>query len=103
MQVWLFFSTSLPHHAFDISKHSALVPHFRETEVDSYLSAFEHSASALHWPHDVWPLLLQCKIHGKAQDAVGVLPVQNSLNYDSVKAAFLRAYELVPEAYTQKF
>ncbi|XP_030216443.1 uncharacterized protein LOC115546817 [Gadus morhua] len=89
--------------AFDIGKHIVLVPTFRETEVDSYFSAFERIASALQWPTEVWPLLLQCKIHGKAQEAVAALPLEDSLKYDSVKAAILRAYELVPEAYRQKF
>lgn len=62
-------STSLPSitfpTTFDVSKHIALVPLFRET----YFAAFERIASALQWPSDVWPLLLQCKIHGEAQDA----------------------------------
>lgn len=40
---------------------------------------------------------------GKAQDAVAALPIEDSLNYELVKAAVLRAYELVPEAYRQKF
>lgn len=48
--------------AFDISKQIALVPIFRETEVDSHFCAFEHIATALHRPPDVWALLLQCKI-----------------------------------------
>ena len=88
---------------FDISKHIALVPIFREPEVDSYFGVFERLATALQWPAEAWSLLLQCKIHGKAQDAVAALPLQDSLDYVSVKAAILRAYELVPEAYRQKF
>lgn len=48
-------------------------------------------------------LLLQCKIHGKAEEAIAALPVEDSLSYDLVKAAILCAYELVPEAYRQKF
>lgn len=35
---------------FDISKHIALVPPFRESEVDSYFSAFDQIAAALSWP-----------------------------------------------------
>ena len=96
-------STTLSRSAFDIRKHIALVPAFREAEVDSYFAAFERLASALQWPPEVWPVLLQCKIHGKAQEAVAALPVVDSLKYDSVKAAILRVYELVPEAYRQKF
>lgn len=43
-------------------------------------------------------LLLQCKIHGKAEEAIAALPVEDSLSYDLVKAAIICAYELVPEA-----
>ncbi|XP_027141960.1 uncharacterized protein LOC113747241 [Larimichthys crocea] len=96
-------STSSTLENFDIGKQITLVPPFREAEVDSYFSAFERIASALRWPYSVWPLLLQCKIHGKAQEAIAVLPMEDSLNYDKVKASILRAYELVPEAYRQKF
>ena len=99
-------SASLPSGSaptFDINKNIALVPVFRETEVDAYFLAFEHIASALRWPSEVWPLLLQCKIYGKAQDAVAALPVEESLSYEHVKSAILRVYKLVPEAYRQKF
>uniref|UniRef100_A0A8P4FXX4 CCHC-type domain-containing protein n=1 Tax=Dicentrarchus labrax TaxID=13489 RepID=A0A8P4FXX4_DICLA len=96
-------STNVGQTAFDVSKHIALVPMFRETEVDSYFGVFERIAAALQWPAEVWSLLLQCKIHGKAQDAIAALSLEESLSYDAVKTAILRAYELVPEAYRQKF
>lgn len=86
-----------------MSKNILLVPPFRDTEVDSYFAAFERVASALRWPFDVWPLLLQCKMHGTAREAVAPLPLEDSLNYDLVKMAILHAYELVPETYRQKF
>lgn len=38
-------------------------------------------------------------MHGKAQDAIAALPVEDSLDYETVKTAILRVYELVPEAY----
>ena len=86
-------STSSPKMVFDISKHVALVPVFRDNEVDSYFHVFERIAAALQWPPEIWTL--QCKMHGKAQD--------ESSNYETVKSAILRAYELVPEVYRQKF
>ena len=89
--------------AFDVSKNVSLFPNFRETEVDSYFPAFERIALALKCPRDVWSILLQCKIQGKAQEIVASLSLAESLSYDKVKAAILRAYELVPEAYRQKF
>lgn len=89
--------------SFDVSKYVTLVPPFRETEVDSYFVAFERIAATLRWPNELWSLLLQCKLVGKAQEVCTALPIEQSLNYDTVKAAVLRAYELVPEAYRQKF
>lgn len=38
---------------FDVSKHIALVPQFRESEVDSYFSAFERIATSLRWPKEI--------------------------------------------------
>lgn len=92
-----------PKHGFDVSKNIALVPTFRETEVDAYFSAFERIATALAWPREMWPILLQCKLVGKAQEVLSSLPLDESLNYDVLKESILRAYELVPEAYRQKF
>ncbi|XP_071346525.1 uncharacterized protein [Trachinotus anak] len=88
---------------FDVSRHISLVPVFRESEVESYFSAFERIANALHWPKDVWAILLQCKLSGKAQEACSSLSLEDSLVYDKVKSAILRVYELVPEAYRQRF
>ncbi|XP_058610941.1 uncharacterized protein LOC131526610 [Onychostoma macrolepis] len=88
---------------FEVSRHISLVPQFRETEVDSYFNVFERIASTLQWPKDVWSLLLQCKLTGKAQDVCATLSLEDSMKYEAVKAAILRAYELVPEAYRQRF
>lgn len=96
-------SPQSPQRQFEVSKNIALVPPFRESEVDSYFSAFERVAAALHWPQDVWSILLQCKLSGKAQEVLAALSLEDSLQYDIVKATVLRAYELVPEAYRQRF
>ncbi len=88
---------------FDPSRHIKLVPPFRESEVDAYFIAFERIAAKLNWPRDMWALMMQCSLVGKAQEVCSALPIDDSLNYDVVKAAVLRVYELVPEAYRQKF
>ena len=97
------FSTASSEQFFDVSRHISLVPPFRESEVDSYFSAFVRIAKSLNWPKDVWTLLLQCKLVGKAQGVCASLSIEESLDYEVVKATVLRAYELVPEAYRQKF
>ena len=88
---------------FDVGKHIALVPPFREGEVDSYFQAFERIANTLKWPEDMWALLLQCKLSGKAQEVCASLTLDQSLEYETVKKSILRAYQLVPEAYRQQF
>ncbi|XP_071062224.1 uncharacterized protein [Pseudochaenichthys georgianus] len=89
--------------AFDAGSNIQLVPVFLESEVEMFFSAFERIAAALLWPEDVWAILVQCKLVGKAQAACSSLSVEDSLEYDKVKGAILRAYELVPEAYRQGF
>lgn len=96
-------STSQVNASFDVSKYVSLFPNFREAEVDSYFPAFERIAMALKCPREMWSILLQCKVNGKAQEVVASLSIAETMCYDSVKSAILRAYELVPEAYRQKF
>ena len=40
---------------------------------------------------------------GKAREIYSALPVEISARYDEVRKAILKAYELVPEAYRQRF
>lgn len=89
--------------AFDVSKHISLVPAFHESEVESYFPVFERIAAALKWPKDAWAILLQCRLTGKAQEACSDLSVEDGLDYDKVKNTIWRVYELVPEAYRQRF
>ena len=89
--------------AFDPARNIRLVPPFQEKEVDKYFAHFEKVADCLNWPKESWVLLLQSVLVGKAQEIYGSLSVEQSSNYEHVKEAILKAYELVPEAYRQKF
>ena len=88
---------------FDPARNIRLVPPFQEKEVDKYFAHFEKVADSLNWPKESWVLLLQSVLIGKAQEIYGSLSVEQSSNYEHVKEAILKAYELVPEAYRQKF
>ena len=48
-------------------------------------------------------MLLQSVITGKATEIYTQLSLEQSSDYDFVKSALLKGYELVPEAYRQKF
>ena len=48
-------------------------------------------------------MLLQSVVIGKAREIYTQLSLEQSSNYDTVKELILKAYELVPEVYRQKF
>ena len=89
--------------SFDVTKHIRLVPQFQEKEVDKYFLHFEKVAENLKWPREHWTLLLQSVVIGKAREIYTQLSLEQSSDYDKVKELILKAYELVPEAYRQKF
>lgn len=80
-----------------------LIPKFDENEVERFFLLFERVADERTWPDDKRMLMLQSVFTGKAQEAYSSLSVEDASDYQAVKAAVLRAYELVPEAYGQKF
>ena len=88
---------------FDVTKHIRLVPPFQEKEVDKYFLHFEKVAENLKWPKEHWALLLQSVLIGKAREIYTQLGVEQSHRYETVKEFILKGYELVPEAYRQKF
>ncbi len=81
---------------YNVAKNIVIVPPFHEKEV-AYFQAFERITSALKWPTEVWSLMLQCKFSGKAHEVCASLPLEESVQYETVKNAILCAYELVPE------
>ena len=90
-------------HSFDVTKHIRLVPLFQQKEVDKYFLHFEKVAENLNWPKEHWTLLLQSVLIGKAREIYTQLGVEQSHHYETVKELILKGYELVPEAYRQKF
>ncbi|RXN38034.1 Retrovirus-related Pol poly from transposon [Labeo rohita] len=56
-----------------------------------------------NWPMSIRIVMLQTVITGKAQEAYAALTMEDRKDYDKVKVAILKAYELVPEAYRQRF
>lgn len=53
---------------FDVSRNIRLVPPFNEKDVDKYFTLFERVALSLKWPKEMWTLLLQCVLVGRAQE-----------------------------------
>ncbi|XP_046543385.1 cytochrome P450 3A41-like [Haliotis rubra] len=88
---------------FDVAKFVKLIPLFQENEVDKFFLHFEKLATNLKWPEESWTTLVQSVLVGKAQEVYAALSIDQSSDYQVVKSVILKAYELVPEAYRQKF
>jgi len=56
-----------------------------------------------NFPRHKWTLLTHTKLTGKAQKVFAELSVDACLNYDTLKAALLLAYERVPEFHRKRF
>ena len=71
--------------------------------MSKYFLHFEKVAQSLKWPTEAWTLLLQSGLVGKARAVYSALSIEESGQYEVVKMNILKAYELVPEAYRQRF
>jgi len=89
--------------SFDIIYNLKLLPAFNERDTDVFFSLFESIADERGWPESDRTVMLQSVLVVKAQEAYTALSVEERKNYDSVKSAVLKAFELVPEAYRQRF
>ena len=76
--------------------------HFKKKKLTNIYSTLKN-AENLKWPKEHWTLLLQSVVIGKAREIYTQLSLEQSSDYDKVKELILKAYELVPEAYRQKF
>uniref|UniRef100_UPI00358E1415 uncharacterized protein isoform X3 n=1 Tax=Myxine glutinosa TaxID=7769 RepID=UPI00358E1415 len=88
---------------WDVGRHVRLVPPFSEKEVAKLFPHFEKVARQLNWPEEAWTILVQSVLVGKAQDIYSALPMDQCADCEVLKKHILKAYELVPEAYRQKF
>ncbi len=81
----------------------SLVPKLDEREVEKYFLISEKMAKSMKWPTDTYCLFLQSVLTGEAKDVYCTLSTAQCSDHGLVKETLLQAYELVPEAYHQKF
>ena len=72
-------------------------------EMDSYLLRFERYATAQKWKKEDWATNLSALLKGKALDVYALMPVEEALNYDMLKAALLKRYELTEEGFKRRY
>ena len=94
---------NIPQGGFDINGNLRLVPKFSERDPEAFFAMFERVADVRKWPDSARTLMLQCVLTGRAQEVFSAMNAADSQEYARVKAVVLKSYELVPEAYRQRF
>jgi hypothetical protein len=81
------------------------IPAFDEgkDEMDSFIRRFERYAEAQHWPPGNWATNLSALLKGKALDVYALMPAEQALDYEALKNALLRRYDLTEDGFKRKF
>ena len=72
-------------------------------DIEAYLTTFERLMQAYEVDSSRWALKLAPQLTGKAQLAYAAMDTEQTGNYDTLKAAILRRYEISDETYRQHF
>ena len=74
-----------------------------QDDVEAYLTTFERIMEVNEVSRERWPFQLAPQLTGKAQQAYAALPPDDAKDYDVVKTAILRWYNINEETYRQRF
>ena len=81
-----------------------LLPKYVEGEdIDIFIRSFERLARLHKWPKAEWALRLVPQLTGKALDSYARLGEDDSNDYDVIKKAILKRYDLTASTYRDKF
>ncbi|XP_053545420.1 uncharacterized protein LOC128636430 [Bombina bombina] len=75
----------------------------KDGDVDVFLRSFEKVCRQFQLPREQWAKYLTPGLIGPALEAFAELPPEFDQDYDSIKAALQRRYNLTPEVYRKKF
>ena len=72
-------------------------------DIEAYLTTFERMMEAYEVGRARWTFKLAPQLTGKAQQAYAALPPDDAKDYDTVRAAILRRYNISEETYRRRF
>ncbi|XP_072180111.1 uncharacterized protein [Diadema setosum] len=80
------------------------LPTFEEGKdnLDTYLNRFERYATANEWPPATWATNLSALLSGKALDTYARLSEEEAVDYETLKEALLKRYDLTSEGFRRK-
>ncbi|KAJ8050432.1 hypothetical protein HOLleu_03637 [Holothuria leucospilota] len=81
------------------------LPHFNEgtDDLDAYLQRFERYSRNQGWDRKEWATNLSALLHGKALDIYSRMPFEESGDYDTLKAALLKGFQLTDTGFRDQF
>ena len=81
------------------------LPYFEESKdkMDSYLSRFEKYAKANKWDKNVWAAYLSALLKGRALDVYDRLSTEDAADYDKLKDALLKNFDMTERGFRKKF
>ena len=81
------------------------LPYFEESKdkMDSYLSRFEKYATANKWVKNVWAAYLSALLKGRALDVYDRLSTEDAADYDKLKNALLKNFDMTERGFRKKF
>jgi hypothetical protein len=81
------------------------LPKFDENEddMDAFLERFQRFAESQKWDKGTWAISLSPLLTGKGLQVYTSLPVTDSSDYEKLKKALLKRYQLTAEGFQKKF
>ena len=81
------------------------LPYFEESKdkMDSYLSRFEKYATANKWDKNVWAAYLSALLKGRALNVYDRLSTEDAADYDKLKDALLKNFDMTERGFRKKF
>ena len=81
------------------------LPKFDEEkdDTDAFLERFERFASSQGWPEKIWAVSLSPLLTGKGLQLYSSMPSDQANNYEELKKAILKRYQLTEEGFRLKF
>ena len=72
-------------------------------DLDAYLQRFERFGTNAKWDKTGWAPKLSALLSGRALDAYSCLSEEDAVNYDKMKLALMKRYDLTEDGYRRTF
>ncbi|KAL2081694.1 hypothetical protein ACEWY4_023547 [Coilia grayii] len=84
-------------------KEPKLHPLTKEDDIEHFLATFERVATTCRWPDSTWAIRLVPLLTGKARSAFVAMDIQETEDYEKVKEAILKKYNINADTYRVRF